>query len=321
MMKNPNSRQATAGAGVAALFALLMTGAAWGQTSPSFPVTLPLAVQVNNLPAGTTCSQSLNGSTIVLDCSSGGGSSSPTPTGCSATINNGSTASLASSGGLVSLAVSCPTPQSGSLSYTWSKNGTADATKTATAWSETLPANTSTTTSVTTSYQVQVCNGTACTMVPATPLTAVEAAATPVATPSACSGYANTINTTVDANNAGARTFPTFGPKDVLVIRINTGSQTTAQALPAGTFSEIAIAEYGSGTSGRIVNLSTTPCDFGTVSSRAPPVRVNYSYAVGPGTTSAVVLNTNSTYYLNVKNVSTCGTACGVLVTPRNILP
>src|SRR4051812_41619289 len=71
------------------------------------------------------------------------GSGGTAPTGCTATINGAASATLPSSaGGAVTLAASCTTPATG-VTYAWTRNGTASAT-TAT-WTDTLPANSSTT--------------------------------------------------------------------------------------------------------------------------------------------------------------------------------
>ena len=108
----------------------------------------------------------VSGTNVVLTCVP---SAPGAPTGCAATLNGQlSTLTLPSTGGQATLAVTCASPASG-LTYNWSKNGTAGA-NTASSWTENFGPNTSRTTDRTTGYQAEVCAGSACVTVPATPL-------------------------------------------------------------------------------------------------------------------------------------------------------
>jgi hypothetical protein len=121
------------------------------------------------------------------------------PTGCTAALNT-TPATLTSAGGTANLSVAgC----SGTVtSYAWSRNGTPNVNSNA-SWSDTLAAN-SGTTAVNTSYQVSVCNGTACATFPATPLTATVpgTSGNPSTNLCAAQGYSKTIYYDWDWNAA-----------------------------------------------------------------------------------------------------------------------
>lgn len=295
--------------------AVLTLASAHGQTYTQ-SLSVPVTVQVTNLPAGTTCTPTANGSTIVLDCGATPGPAPSAPTGCVATVNGGSSASLASSGGTVSLAVASCSPASG-LTYSWSKNSVASA-STAT-WNSVLPANTGSA-AITTSYQVQVCNGAACATFPQSPLTATVAGVQGGAWNGTCPGFKATRVFTLGPASSG-RTPVSFGPDDVLVIEMTTGTGTG--------MASISVSEWTSERSSRIARLSSTPCDFSTQAAPGANVddqmSVTMDFVVGSGNTWGYypLLLNSSKYYLNLKNSASAACrstgVCDVFFEPHNL--
>lgn len=231
--------------------------------------------------------------------------SAPTgaPTGCVASINGTTTVSLAASGGSVNLTASCTNPASG-ITYSWTRNG-ASASNLAN-WTDTPPANTSTTNTSTTTYQVQACNGSACVTVPQTALTAVRAAAqTSTAWNGTCPGFDTTALLTMDWNHPArlyTRDVGGFTPRGVVVVQFTTGSVSSTNMLP-----RIAAAEFSSSPSSRIATLSPTPCDFGPqaalgAAGEGNSVTMVFALGTGSGYGYYPVLQLNTTYYLNIKN-------------------
>jgi hypothetical protein len=264
-----------------------------------------------------------NSGGMIFTCQRGT-PSADTPSGCVATINGSSTYALPSSGGNVTLNVTCTSPTTG-LTYKWLRAGLSASTSQS--WQDTLQANSNTST-VTTSYQVQVCNGTACTTVPAAPLTATVQGATSSTPPpssgwnGSCPGFDSTkvlVENWANPSRLYTSDAGGFGPNDVLVVQINTGSGTST------SLGRIGGAETGSTPTKRLAVLSTTPCDFGPqpalgASSAGTSVTVRF-YVNQPGAITGTlypVIPPNSTVYLNVMNIQPPGCAssgnCGMFI-------
>jgi hypothetical protein len=298
----------------------LTAAAAFALAVPAGAVTVTLP-DIQVLGADSVCSGftvgSANGVTTLTCIPIGGGTPPPAtaPQGCVARINNSTTATLSSSGGSVNLSVVCSSPTT--LSYNWSKNGTAGANANAN-WTDTLGANTGSS-NLTTSYRVTVCNtaGTSadCVTVPSTPLTAVVQAAT--------GGGGGTIacaSKVLDVDwNAPGRYFTYnaggFAPTDTFVVRFKAGS------VPFTSLARFSGAEYGSSPSARIATLSPNPCDFSRQGSYGaniltPTNSLTFYFTVGTAenyTSYYPVLQTGKTYYINIQNAvgATCYTTGG----------
>lgn len=250
------------------------------------------------------------------------GSSASAPTGCVALVSGAVAVTLpTASGGNVSLAVTnCSAANT--ITYNWLKNSSTANTNAS--WTDTLPANSSTVSSVTYSYQVQACSNGACAAFPTVPLTAtVPVAGGGGGFTGTCPGFTNTIVLTPNWANpvrlyTGVGGVPTFGPNDALVIQFTTGNVSTTTSLV-----RVASAEYNSPPSARVAKLSATPCDFNAQSAPGANMQGNSitaSFAITPGTGYSYypVLNRNTTYYVNLKNDTspTCasGGICDVFV-------
>jgi hypothetical protein len=239
------------------------------------------------------------------------------PTGCVATINGTTltTVSLTSAGGQATLLVSCASPTSG-ITYNWSKNGVLGASSSS-QFNETFPANT-TTIPITTSYQVKACVNTACVTVPTNPLTVTVAAGgggggggggnppPPNGWNGSCNGFNKTV--VLDLNWAAPSRVSSggFGPNDVIVARFTTGNLDSA----SNNLPRLSGAEFGSPPSARFAVLSDTPCDFSPAQKQQGAVSAGNSvqvpFAVGLGNNWGFypILQKNTTYYFNVKNLS-----------------
>lgn len=240
------------------------------------------------------------------------------PANCAPSIATVPT-TLTTAGGTANLNVTGCTPAAG-LTYAWSKNGAAN-------WSalqapaDNLPPNTGAA-GVTTSYQVTVCNGGACTSpLPATPLTATVPG-TSLPPP----GGTCTI---------GTRTFTIL---DMGLQPFTTASTTTAFGggniaistllVPAGyltTTNTITVFEYGSSSTPRHAWLSKTRCDQagGSVLPAYPayletsgPV---FNYSIGGTAPANVNMLPGETWYLHVTNqkpfgsqLSSCSGLCNI---------
>jgi hypothetical protein len=122
-----------------------------------------------------------------------------------------------------------------------------------------------------------------------------------------CAGFAKTV--VIDEPwSAPSRKFTVteggFQGNDALIIRFTTGSLTAP--LKNGA---ITLAEYGSQPSARHATLSATPCDFGAglqppFSEVGPTNTVRVLFQVGGTPVDYPVLSTNTTYYLNIVNVT-----------------
>jgi hypothetical protein len=131
-------------------------------------------------------------------------------------------------------------------------------------------------------------------------------------------GYAQTV---VINETWSAATFPRlytqnfggFHANDALIIHFKTGSLTAP-----GKSGVISLAEWNSPPSSRHATLSASPCDFGDgmqppFSAAGPTNTIQLFYSVGgtPVTGGYPVLNTNTDYYVNIRNMpaSSCNSA------------
>jgi hypothetical protein len=289
---------------------LLVSSAAVVALAPMFASTVQAAaVMVNGCDSFAVVSTA----PLVLTCNQG--STVPgAPTGCVATINNSSSASLPSSGGSVTLNVSnCSA--STNVTYSWMKNGGAN-NNFSTSFQEMLPANTATS-AVQTSYQVSACAGTACTTVPSSALVATVAGTGGGSTggngPFTCTGFDKTLNYNWDWSGSNPTTFDTYntggiGANGAIVIAV------TVPAGPTGVTGKISTIEYpgSSPILRRTVSLSTSACDFGTVRpyfSSAIDTSLTFSIGsisgFGGGTSYAAV--SPGKYYINIANRDSSG--------------
>jgi hypothetical protein len=189
------------------------------------------------------------------------------------------------------------------VTYNWTRNG-APASNAA-SWTDSPPANTSTTAVSTTNYQAQACNGSACVTLPQ--LTVTRAAVpTTSGWNGTCSGFDNTRLIVMDWNNPTrmlTRNFGGFNANDVIVVQFTTGSLSTTNNLP-----HITAVEYGSSPSSRQGVLSATPCDFSpqpVIGATSYGNTITSLFAIGSGTGFGYypVLQPNTTYYVNIKNM------------------
>jgi hypothetical protein len=109
-----------------------------------------------------------------------------------------------------------------------------------------------------------------------------------------------------------------FGLSDALIVRFTTGSKSSVSNLPS-----ITAVEFDSQPTSRTATLSASPCDFSTQPAPGANLHgntINPIFAVGTGSGFGFypVLNTNTTYYLNIRNdpASTCtiGVSCDMSV-------
>jgi hypothetical protein len=252
---------------------------------------------------------------IVLTCVPPGTTAPGAPTGCIASVNGSSSVALPTSGGSASLSVTCASPSSG-LTYNWSRNGSLGA-STAASWTDTsatnpsLGANSSTVDKIS-SYQVQVCNGGACVTVPQSPLTATVPAAGAGGWNGTCPGFNNTRVLTLNwaaPSRLYTANLGLFTANDALVVKFTTGNNPTTTSLP-----RIAAAEYQSSPSTRHAVLSSTPCDFNPQAAAGASVvgsSITMIFAIEPGSGFGYypVLQPNTTYYVNIKNVENASCA------------
>lgn len=278
----------------------------------------------------------VSGSTLVCQSSSPppppppSGNPSGAPTNCTPT---NSPTTLTSAGGTVNLNVTGCTPAVGPLNYSWSRNlNTALSTASSTpSLADQLPANTNTSTAITYSYQVNVCDAgnNRCTgYIPSTPLTTtVPVAAAPNPTGGggggsggggaiSCAGFSNTI--VLDVAYAGqsvART-ASFVNGEVVVARFTTPASLTG----GGTGGLLNAIEYDGTPAIRTAALSTTPCDFaanaaGSNFDIGPSPNVYFGTFFG-----GFALQPSTTYYWNIMNVNqfntpSCSGNCAIQVT------
>ncbi len=140
--------------------------------------------------------------------------------------------------------------------------------------------------------------------------------------PGECPGFAHTLNIPINwsaPQRMLTANYGNFGQFDIVVASFTTGSgQSQTNNLP-----RLAAAEYGGGAANREAALSETACSFTPVDS------AYYSYQVSSAPTIPFTFNnpyiypglysnlkSNTTYYLNIKNVagSGCGTNCPMFI-------
>jgi hypothetical protein len=239
--------------------------------------------------------------TVTLTCVPGGSPPPGAPQGCAGTVNSSTSATLSSAGGTVTLAASCGSPSTG-LTWNWSRNGAFGASSAA-SWVDTLAANSNQTADRITSYQVRACTGANCVTVPTTPLVATVTHAGGGAGPATCAGFDNTIN--LDFGWTSGRQIAPMGPNDAIVVKFTTGNLDSA----SNNLPRFSGAEWGSPPSFRKAVMSSTPCDFGpqsTLGATSAGNSIQVPFAVGSGSSWGFypALAKNTTYYLNVKNLT-----------------
>jgi hypothetical protein len=188
----------------------------------------------------------------------------PAPTGCVASIaTNPST--LTNAGGTATVSVSGCSPAN--VTYDWSRNGLPGWSTSATPAADPLASGG--TIGSTTSFQVNVCNGSTCINVPAgNPLTAFVPGTGGGGSGvdlSACvaAGYTGkVVDIPYPASTANARVFTktnlgTFGNNDMIIVRfVAQGPETNVGAMIQMGFDGLDV--------GRLVTLSTQPCAVAT---------------------------------------------------------
>jgi hypothetical protein len=265
---------------------------------------------VYQLDASTTASNTTGRSTVTLSWSV---APPAAPTGCSVTRTAPATGSFTSAGGAVSLSASCATPASG-ITWSWKKNSTATATTTST-YTETLPANTSTS-ALTTSYEATACNGSSCVVAGSTTVTV---AGTSSVTTGFCSQYTNVIQANLPWN-----TNPAYIDTSTLSGGMQAGGVFVGKlVIPAGftmplnSAGSLGLVEYIDPATTRLVSISTQACDFrgeGPAYPTDPTGTSNpiywahdrlpsFTYKVTGATTFADLALAPGTYYVNVRNV------------------
>ena len=245
----------------------------------------------------------------------------PTPQSGVGTCSIGVTTTpspMTSAGGSVALSANCTTTMT---SFAWTK-GSSSLGTTSTA-SDTLPANTGTS-SVSNTYGLTACNASS-QCVPATSTTVFVPAAGGAPIPPGTisgSGFNKTLNvdlpwtSTTSASRILTSNFGGFGANDAMVIQLHppAGALSTA-------YGSVALYEWGGGPITRLAVISTTPCDFSTANAATlynvqkgndPKfiLKVGGTQPIG-----YVLLQPGVTYYLNVKN-SGCptGSQCNMNV-------
>lgn len=267
-------------------------------------VSVPFRIDgTDSLCTGYT--PSVSGGTSVLTCNQ----APPTPgapTNCVATVNGTTAANFTSAGGTASLSVTCDQT---AITYNWSRNSIFGA-NTNRQWSDVLPSNGGGT-PVNYLYQVRACNGSSCVTVPTSALTATVAASGSFS--GSCPGFDTTIILTLNWASPVRVFTGHMGPNDMVLVQFTTGNVPTTTSLVT-----VSGAEWNSPPSSRVATLTTTPCNFSTQSppgaNIGPSTSVTSKFAITPGTGYSYypILNTNTTYYLNVKNVVSPTCAAGV---------
>lgn len=235
------------------------------------------------------------------------------PTGCTPTINGGtSPVTLANTGGSVTLNVTGCSPSTG-ITYAWTRNGSAA--NTSASWTDNLPANPGSS-GVTTSYQVNVCNGAACTgALPASPLTATVPGVVASGGTNICAaqGFDKTLTytwnwttpfqaTTIDTySDARGR----LGANGAIVIDFT---------VPAGgamsVAGNISLVEYPGTTLiiRRSLSLSASPCDFSTTYPwKQSDINPAMNFSVGDVFPAFWPPLTPGKWYINIANRDAAG--------------
>jgi hypothetical protein len=296
-----------------------------------------------SLPGGSLATQTLSGASVdVSGCvyrvtgtsaTNGSGSAaitlgwsaSPpppppaTPTGCVPQILSTSPSPLTSAGGTVQLDVTGCSPSTG-LTYKWFRNGSTTEFSTAKNPTDTLGAN-SGSSSVSTTYQVEVCNGGACTAkIPSSALTATVPGTGPGSGSTnlcAAQGFSKTIYRAWNWATEGNLVLDTVTMKDqaggtgigtngILVVEFTPTSPADVDNL-----ARISVTEYpgNSVVTQRTLAISTQPCDLvglvpGPATNTTSP---KLDYGVGTVTNSAfsgkpkgVAVTPGVQYFINI---------------------
>lgn len=283
------------------LFALSLISS--GVVADNYTISMPDYL-CTGTPTGWTSTPSSTG--VTIHCAATGGSTPPpgAPVGCQARLN-GSTGNvtLPSGGGTAALSVTCTSPSSG-VAHNWSKNGTYGV-STAASWTDTLGANTSSTTDQVFNYQVRECVGSACVTVNAAPLVVTVPKTGGGGWSGTCPGFANTRVINIPWGNpvrVYTRDYGGFGVNDIIVAKMHVGNISTGSSLP-----RLTAAEYQSSPSSRTAVLSATPCDLGPqptpgATNIGNSITAVFATGTGSGYGYYPVLNLNTDYYLNMKN-------------------
>jgi len=256
--------------------------------------------------AGVTCTSATFSATpdgagnIVVSCTSPGSTAA-----CSLTA---SPSSLPAAGGNTTLTASnCGTVTS------LAKDGTQIA-STGTSWSQPLPANTGTT-AVSYTYTVQGANGSDTTRVTVTGTGTVNPPPTGGAI--SCSGYTTTLVYDLAWTAQSVIDTKGFNNNAIIVARF-----TTPAAISTGT-GNIASAEIQQPAVFRTASISTNPCDLAGTGVGKSAVWSGLTSTKGPGGTfqvggtaqtfllsaSRIVLQPSTTYYFNIVNRDSGGSA------------
>lgn len=121
-----------------------------------------------------------------------------------------------------------------------------------------------------------------------------------------CPGFARTIDIKLDWNAPGRISTGTFGPNDAVVVEFRTGNLDSAN----NNLPRISGAEWGTPPSARFAVLSATRCDFSQQQPYQGAITAGNSiqvpFAVGLGNNWGFypILQKNTTYYFNVKNLT-----------------
>jgi len=230
-----------------------------------------------------------------------------------------SPSALPSSGGNVTITTNCGANTSLSGGKSLASNGS-------NSWSDTIPANTASTT-VTYTYTVTGDGGTKSASV--SEAGQGQTAPPPSGGPISCAGFRATHVLDIPwgaPSSAAPRVLTSsaggFGNNEIVVGRFTTPASTAP-----GVFAVIKSAEWGDQQHLRTASLSQTPCDFSypnplgrlattTVGTPSPSV----NYAIGGTSTYYAILQPSTTYYFNIKNeasgVSTCapGESCNMFI-------
>jgi hypothetical protein len=192
-----------------------------------------------------------------------------------------------------------------------------------TTWSDTIPANTGTT-SLTYTYAVSGANG-------SNQATVFQSPASGGGTPPpsggaiSCPGYSKTIvldlNWGAPGSAAPRLTTTGFGNGAIVVARFTTPANTAP-----GVFAAISSGEWGDQPTARTAALSPNPCDFPSPNPLGRYATLNAGqqtpsvvYAVGGTSRVYAILQPSTTYYFNVTNAyngsPTCTSAtCNIFV-------
>jgi hypothetical protein len=177
------------------------------------------------------------------------------PSGCTVTRTAPSNGQLPTTGGSITLTGAC-TGGGAPTAWQWRRNGVVTNTTTAT-YSETLPANTNSA-STTYSYDARACVGATCGPY-TSPVTTVTVAGT--APVGFCSQYSDVRFVDLNWGNPPVDTTNTvqLNPGTLIVGRLAVPAGATSPGDSPGT---ISIVEFMGPTAGRVMTLSTQPCDF-----------------------------------------------------------